>query len=264
MSPGDGTSELRLSERPRSDNETLVPGRRTPAMSTRLVGLSGLLGFDLIVIGTFVAPPLWNAPPTHSSAEAVAIYAGRNATRITLSLFSLQLGDGIVHLLRRRTLELVAPTRAGSANSLVSPGPRRNHLGRTDPFRICPGLPAGLPKRAPRHRRFARRYDLWVTRGFRNPDGSFLGCVHRARTSPWLPSQVDRLHRRRRRRCSRTHRSIVPQPWRIPLLGERGDRPGSRDFLRMDTGYICRLVPRSFDTRTLKATDLVSKRHSGN
>jgi hypothetical protein len=95
MSPGDGIGELRLSESCRPDNETVVARGTSPSVSNRLVGLSGLLSFDLIVIAIFVAPPLWNAPPTLSSAETVAVYTGRNATRITLSLFLFSLAMGL-------------------------------------------------------------------------------------------------------------------------------------------------------------------------
>lgn len=55
--------------------------------SSRLTGLAGLLSFDLIVVATFVAPPLWDAPGTGSSAGVVAAYTRHNGTRITASLF---------------------------------------------------------------------------------------------------------------------------------------------------------------------------------
>jgi len=36
--------------------------RATGRPQTRLVALAGLASFDAIIIATFVAPPLWNAP----------------------------------------------------------------------------------------------------------------------------------------------------------------------------------------------------------
>lgn len=59
--------------------------------SSRWTGLVGLLAFDLIVVATFVAPPLWDAPGTRSSAVAVAVYTRHNATRITVSLLIFSL-----------------------------------------------------------------------------------------------------------------------------------------------------------------------------
>jgi hypothetical protein len=63
-------------------------------VSTRLIGLAGLVSFDLIVAAAFVAPPLWDAPGTRASASQVAAYGQHNATRITMSLFIYSLAMG--------------------------------------------------------------------------------------------------------------------------------------------------------------------------
>ena len=63
--------------------------------TARVAGLAGLAAFDLIVLATFVAPPLWNAPGTRSSAGAVALYAQHNATRIVVSLFIYSMAMGL-------------------------------------------------------------------------------------------------------------------------------------------------------------------------
>lgn len=68
---------------------------RFPALASRHIGLAGLLSFDLIVAATFIAPPLWDAPGTRSSARMVALYGQHNATRITVSLFVYSLAMGL-------------------------------------------------------------------------------------------------------------------------------------------------------------------------
>jgi hypothetical protein len=76
-----------------SENRVLSGG--FTAATTRLIGLAGLLCFDLIVAGAFIAPPLWDAPGTRSSAGTVALYGQHNATRITVSLFVYSLAMGL-------------------------------------------------------------------------------------------------------------------------------------------------------------------------
>jgi hypothetical protein len=69
---------------------TFSTGDRT----TRAIALTGLLSFVLIVVGAFVAPPLWSAPGTHSSAARAAAYAHEHQTREIASLFIYTLGMG--------------------------------------------------------------------------------------------------------------------------------------------------------------------------
>jgi len=76
-----------------SENQVVLGG--FPTATTRLIGLAGLFCFDLIVVATFIAPPLWNAPGTRSSAKAVALYGQHNATRITVSLFVFSVAMGL-------------------------------------------------------------------------------------------------------------------------------------------------------------------------
>jgi len=60
----------------------------------RLVGLAGLAAFGLIVVATFVSPPLWNAPGTKAPAARVSAYAHQHSGRIVagLVIFSLAVG----------------------------------------------------------------------------------------------------------------------------------------------------------------------------
>jgi len=102
MSAGANLGVLGSSPRTATESENHVASGGFPAVTTRLIGLAGLLCFDLIVAGTFIAPPLWNAPGTRSSARAVALYGQHNATRITVSLFRVQPGHGSVPLFRGR------------------------------------------------------------------------------------------------------------------------------------------------------------------
>lgn len=74
-----------------SNVATAPPGHdrmaTVPRVPTRMIGWAGLTAFDLIVVATFVAPPLWDAPGTRSSVDTVAEYGQNHATRITVSLF---------------------------------------------------------------------------------------------------------------------------------------------------------------------------------
>jgi hypothetical protein len=72
---------------------TVSASQRT-LTSTRLVGLAGLDSFTLIIVAAFVAPPLWKAPGTSSSASRVADYAQQYSGRIIASLviYSLAMG----------------------------------------------------------------------------------------------------------------------------------------------------------------------------
>lgn len=70
-----------------SPTNVRVPQGKSSTMSTRLIGLAGMLSFDLIVVAAFVSPPLWNAPGTNSSGRAVASFAQHSATCVTTSLF---------------------------------------------------------------------------------------------------------------------------------------------------------------------------------
>jgi hypothetical protein len=76
-----------------SSEAQLAPplGARLPL----LVGIAGLATFVLIVVSSFVAPPLWDAPGTHSSGARAAAYAFDNRTRIVISLFMFSVAIGI-------------------------------------------------------------------------------------------------------------------------------------------------------------------------
>jgi hypothetical protein len=63
--------------------------------STRLIALAGLGSFVLIVVATFVAPPLWNAPGTTASSARVAAYSTDNGDRIIASLLIYSLAMGL-------------------------------------------------------------------------------------------------------------------------------------------------------------------------
>lgn len=63
--------------------------------ATRLIALSGLGSFALIVAATFVAPPLWDAPGTNASAARVAAYIQENDGRAIASLFIFSLAMGL-------------------------------------------------------------------------------------------------------------------------------------------------------------------------
>jgi hypothetical protein len=60
----------------------------------RLIGLTGLAAFVLIVVATFVSPPLWSAPGTNASASRASAYAQHHSGRIVagLVIFSFAVG----------------------------------------------------------------------------------------------------------------------------------------------------------------------------
>ena len=60
----------------------------------RLTGLAGLAAFGLLILATFVSPPLWNAPGTNASSAQVSAYFQEHSGRIVagLMIFSLALG----------------------------------------------------------------------------------------------------------------------------------------------------------------------------
>ena len=60
----------------------------------RIVGLAGLASFDLIIVATFVAPPLWDAPPTSATASQVADFVAPYRSRILASLFLFGIAMG--------------------------------------------------------------------------------------------------------------------------------------------------------------------------
>jgi len=95
MSAGANLGVLESSARTATESGNQVRSGGLLTVPTRLIGLAGLFCFDLIVAATFIAPPLWDAPGTRSSATAVALYGQRNATRITISLFVFSLAMGL-------------------------------------------------------------------------------------------------------------------------------------------------------------------------
>ena len=95
MSSGMAVGELLPS--PRASRQFGVEDEPKPRSSspTRMIGWAGLLSFDLIVIASLVAPPLWNLPGTNATGRVVAAYTRQNATRITASLFIYSLAMGL-------------------------------------------------------------------------------------------------------------------------------------------------------------------------
>jgi hypothetical protein len=62
----------------------------------RLIGLAGLVAFGLIVLATFISPPLWNAPGTNASAARVSAYAQEHSDRIVAGLLIFSLAVGLL------------------------------------------------------------------------------------------------------------------------------------------------------------------------
>jgi hypothetical protein len=62
----------------------------------RLIGLTGLAAFGLIIVATFVSPPLWNAPGTNASATRVSAYAQQHSGRIVAGLLIFSLAVGLL------------------------------------------------------------------------------------------------------------------------------------------------------------------------
>ena len=65
------------------------------ARATRLIALAGLASFALIALAAFVAPPLWEAPGTTTSATHLAAYLQANHGRTVASLFIYSLAMGL-------------------------------------------------------------------------------------------------------------------------------------------------------------------------
>ena len=72
-----------------------VSDMRPTARAIRLIALAGLGSFALIVLATFVAPPLWNAPGTNASAAHLAAYLEENHVRGIASLYIFGLAMGL-------------------------------------------------------------------------------------------------------------------------------------------------------------------------
>jgi len=79
----------------RDDPPMATVTRTSPLASTRLIGLAGLDSFVLIIVATFVAPPLWNAPGTTASKVDVAAYSQHYGGRIIASLLIYSLAMGM-------------------------------------------------------------------------------------------------------------------------------------------------------------------------
>jgi hypothetical protein len=62
----------------------------------RLIGLTGLSAFGLIIVATFVSPPLWNAPATNAPAARVSAYAQQHNGRIVAGLLIFSLAVGLL------------------------------------------------------------------------------------------------------------------------------------------------------------------------
>jgi hypothetical protein len=60
-----------------------------------LTALAGLASFALIIVGAFVAPPLWNAPGTNASSAHVAAYLQAHHGRTIASLYIYSIAMGL-------------------------------------------------------------------------------------------------------------------------------------------------------------------------
>jgi hypothetical protein len=69
------------------------PGRE--ARERRLIGLTGLTSFILIVTGALVSPPLWETPGTNASGAAVAASAYADRGRVLAGIFIYSLAMGL-------------------------------------------------------------------------------------------------------------------------------------------------------------------------
>jgi hypothetical protein len=65
------------------------------ARATRVIALTGIASFALIIVAAFVAPPLWNAPGTNATATHVAAYLQANHASTIASLYIYSLGMGL-------------------------------------------------------------------------------------------------------------------------------------------------------------------------
>jgi hypothetical protein len=63
--------------------------------ATRPAALAGRASFVLIIIATFIAPPLWNAPGTNASPAHVASYLQANHARSLAALFIYSIAMGL-------------------------------------------------------------------------------------------------------------------------------------------------------------------------
>ena len=70
-------------------------GAPLSARATRLVALAGVGSFALIIVATFVAPPLWDAPGTNASPSEVAAYLQENGGRAIAGLYIYSLAMGL-------------------------------------------------------------------------------------------------------------------------------------------------------------------------
>jgi hypothetical protein len=61
----------------------------------RLTGIAGLATFVLIVVSSFVAPPLWEVPGTNATGAQTAAYAFDHRARGVVSLFMFAVAVGI-------------------------------------------------------------------------------------------------------------------------------------------------------------------------
>jgi hypothetical protein len=92
-------AERSIGARERSTRTQRTGGRLAAAVGpkstpARLIALAGFASFDMIIVASFVAPPLWNAPGTMASGSQVAAYAQQHGGRIiaSLVLYSVAMG----------------------------------------------------------------------------------------------------------------------------------------------------------------------------
>ena len=90
-----GTLDVSLQSPARRADAGAVSIVPLTARATRLIAFAGLGAFALIIVGAFVAPPLWNAPGTSASAAHVAAYLQANHGRTIASLYIYSLAMGL-------------------------------------------------------------------------------------------------------------------------------------------------------------------------
>jgi hypothetical protein len=94
MAPEGAAAPLNPSTTDSAKRERPSPEPMSGSGSPRLIGLAGLTSFVLIIVATFVAPPLWNSPGTTASAARVTAYSQHYGGRIigSLLIYSLAMG----------------------------------------------------------------------------------------------------------------------------------------------------------------------------
>jgi hypothetical protein len=90
-----GTLDVSLRSPTTRGDQGVVSRVPLSARATRFTALAGLASFALIIVGAFVAPPLWNAPGTNASSAHVAAYLQAHHGRTIASLYIYSIAMGL-------------------------------------------------------------------------------------------------------------------------------------------------------------------------